>query len=328
MHLDQNFDLSRRNTMGLASRARYGTMVTAPEQIGELAQAAAAVGLPLLVMGGGSNLVLRDEIEAVVGIMATRGRTIERQADGTALVTAQAGEDWAEFVAWTVAQGAWGLENLAAIPGTVGAAPVQNIGAYGVELADRMESLLAWDLVEGRTRRFGRDECEFSYRQSLFKRSGNRFVVLEVTFALPRDWQPVLTYPGLDTLPADADAQTIHDRVASIRGVKLPDWRKLGNAGSFFHNPVVRPEIADTIAGVPRYPQRDGTVKLSAAWLIEACGLKGTRLGQAGIYERHALIIVNHGGATYAEISELAGKVVGSVKERFGVALVQEPIEP
>ncbi|KFL28474.1 hypothetical protein JP74_00820 [Devosia sp. 17-2-E-8] len=327
MNLIPDFDLSRLNTMGLASHARFGAVISTPEEIDELTCLSLETGLPLRILGGGSNLVLRDEIAAVVGVMGTKGRTVERRADGTALVTAQAGEDWSEFVGWTIAQGIPGLENLGGIPGTVGAAPVQNIGAYGVELAERLDSLVVWDLVDRQRRRLSAQDCEFSYRQSLFKRSGNRFLVLEATFALPDTWAANLSYPGLDSLPADADAATIHERVLAVRGAKLPNWRLLGNAGSFFHNPIVRPDVADGIANVPRYPQRDGTVKLSAAWLIEACGLKGVREGQAGVYDRHALILVNHGGATYAEIAGLASRIVNTVRERFGVALVQEPIE-
>jgi UDP-N-acetylmuramate dehydrogenase len=259
--------------------------------------------------------------------MAIKGRAIERRDDTTTLVTAKAGEDWSQFVAWTLAQGIGGLENLAGIPGTVGAAPIQYIGAYGVELAERRESLTVFDTLDGNERRFTPDECRFSYRHSLFKELRGRFIVLEATFALPRAWAPVLSYPGLDTLQADVDAASVMARVLSLRGSKLPDWRVIGNVGSFFHNPVVRPEIADTIGGVPRYPQPDGTVKLSAAWLIDACGLKGHRHGRAGIYEGHALIIVNHGGATYREISDLSAKVRHTVMERFGVSLTQEPIE-
>lgn len=327
MDFTPHFDLSPFNTMGLASHAQFGASISAREQVAELALFAKSSGLPSHIIGGGSNLVLRDALETVIGIMATKGRQAGRQSGGTVLVTAQAGEDWSQFVAWTLSQGINGLENLAGIPGTVGAAPIQNIGAYGVELADRLQSVTVWDTVEHEERRFGREQCRFSYRQSMFKQSGGRFIVLDVTFALPQDWAPVLSYPGLDTLPPDADAAAIMERVLSLRRAKLPDWHVLGNAGSFFHNPVVQPEVADAIAGVPRYPQPDGRVKLSAAWLIDACGLKGHRDGQAGIYKDHALIIVNYGGATYRQISGLAATIRQAVQERFGVTLVQEPIE-
>lgn len=327
MQLTQHFDLTAFNTMGLASHAQYGAVIAERGLVEEVARFARSTDLPAHFIGGGSNLVLRDELAAVIGIMATKGRDISRGPDGKMLVTAQAGEDWSEFVGWTVSQGIGGLENLAGIPGTVGAAPIQNIGAYGLELADRFHALTAWDSVDHRERRFDRDECQFSYRQSLFKQAGARFIVLDVTLALPQDWTPVLTYAGLDKLPPDVDAATIMERVLAIRRSKLPDWHVLGNAGSFFHNPVVQPDVADTIAGAPRYPQPDGRVKLSAAWLIDACGLKGHQEGGAAVHRDHALIIVNQGGATYADIRKLASTIKQAVQERFGVALTQEPIE-
>lgn len=327
MDLIPDFDLTRLNTLGLPSRARLGAVLTSAADIEELSRRAEAEKLPLHILGGGSNVVLRPEIPAVVGIMAARGRAAQARADGTVLVTAQAGEDWSEFVAWTVGQGLSGLENLGGIPGTVGAAPVQNIGAYGVELADRFESLTVWDLTDRQRRTLGRDDCAFSYRQSRFKQAAARYVVLDVTLALPARWTPVLTYPPLDKLPAGTSAAEIHQHVLAVRASKLPDWRMLGNAGSFFHNPIVTPAIADAIPGVPRFPQPDGTVKLSAAWLIDSCGLKGTREGHAGIYEKHALVLVNHGGATYADISRLSARVKQTVQDRYGVLLTQEPLE-
>ena len=320
------FDLTGLNTMGLASRARYGARVTEPDQLAELARFAASAGLPLHVVGGGSNLILRDRLDAVVAVIATKGRDTARLPDGRRTVTAKAGEDWSDFVAWAVENGHWGLENLAGIPGTVGAAPVQNIGAYGLELSQLFHSLTAYDLVDGVRRVFAAEECDFSYRHSVFKKSAGRFVILDVTLALPQDWRPLLGYAGIDSLPTDADAPTIMRQVLSVRAAKLPDWRKLGNAGSFFHNPIVAPTVAEAIPGAPRYPQADGNVKLSAAWLIEACGLKGAREGQAGVYEKHALIVVNHGGATYDEIERLAARIRASVRDRFGVELIQEPI--
>jgi len=319
-----DFDLTPFNTMGLAARARFGALVTDSAQLSDLSRFAASVGLPLHVIGGGSNLVLRDVVEAVVAVMGTKGRSVDTTGH-TIRVTAAAGEDWAELVGWTVGQGFGGIENLALIPGTVGAAPVQNIGAYGLELADRFHALTAWDSVDSTLRTFNRDECGFSYRQSVFKQHGGRFVVLDVTLDVPRQWTPNLGYAGLDTLPPTASPAEVMERVVAIRRSKLPDWRVLGNAGSFFHNPVVDAETAAAIAAVPRYPQLDGSVKLSAAWLIESVALKGHRIGNAGIYDKHALIVVNHGGATYAEVAELADLVRSTVSGRYGIALTQEP---
>ncbi|UXN72700.1 FAD-binding protein [Devosia sp. A8/3-2] len=189
--------------------------------------------MPAHFIGGGSNLVLKDELPAVVGIMATKGRDIGRGPDGDVLVTAQAGEDWSEFVGWTVSQGLGGLENLAGIPGTVGAAPIQNIGAYGLELADRFRSLTARDSLENKERRFDRDECRFSYRQSLFKQFGGRFIVLDVTTALPQAWSPVLSYAGLDSLPSDVDAATVMERVLAIRRSETARLAHAGQCGVF-----------------------------------------------------------------------------------------------
>ncbi len=234
-----------------------------------------------------------------------------------------AGEDWQDFVAWTIEQGLGGLENLAGIPGTVGAAPVQNIGAYGLELSDRFVSLTAYDVLYRKLVTFDREECRFSYRQSVFKTT-NRYVIVDITLALPRPWRPVLGYKGLES--SFADAQAIMAEVINMRRQKLPDLKILGNAGSFFHNPVVSPSVLDQIAKAPRYHQADGTCKLSAAWLIETCGLKGAREGQAGVYDNHALIIVNHGGATFGDVSRIASRVIESVRARFNINLAMEPI--
>ncbi len=321
-----DFDLTPWNTMGLASRAAFGAVVTKPDQLVALAGRARADGLAFHVVGQGSNLLLKPRIEGIVAVMTTRGIAVDDTRPDAVLVTAQAGENWHALVERTVTQGLPGLENLASIPGTVGAAPVQNIGAYGLELADRFHSLLAWDLEEQCTRRFDGPDCGFAYRNSVFKASGGRYVVLEVTLALPRDWQPVLGYAGLRELPPDSDAETIMREVVAIRASKLPDWRVEGNAGSFFHNPVVAPAGADAIEGGPRFPHPDG-IKLSAAWLIDACDFKGHRHGNAGVSERHALVLVNRGGATYAEIAALATAIREAVSARFGVTLTQEPLE-
>ncbi|MER0236640.1 UDP-N-acetylmuramate dehydrogenase [Fulvimarina sp. MAC8] len=324
---EADFDLTRRNTLGLAAHARYGSLVQTVDEIEPLVRFAEDSGLPLVVLGGGSNVVLGPKIEAVVAVLATKGRRFERQDDGSIHLTAQAGEDWPHFVEWSVEQGFGGLENLAGIPGTVGAAPVQNIGAYGVELADRFEALTAFDRVEKQLRVFRKQDCRFRYRQSVFKDNPGRFVIVEVTFRLPGDWQPILGYAGLDSLTGTADPNTVMQRVLALRGSKLPDWRIIGNAGSFFHNPVVSQAVADGIEGVPKYPQADGTVKLSAGWLIESCGLKGHRVGDAGVYENHALIIVNHGHADAHDIDNLSKTIRTAVEKRHGVTLQQEPLD-
>jgi UDP-N-acetylmuramate dehydrogenase len=237
---------------------------------------------------------------------------------------------------WTLDHGFPGLENLALIPGTVGAAPVQNIGAYGVELRQRFESLDAVDLVTGRTVTLGLDACHFGYRDSVFKHAlAGKSVITRVRFRLPRPWRPVLGYLEIErkvheTGIARPDARTVFDWVCAIRRAKLPDPAAIGNVGSFFKNPVVSVEQCRDIIGrdpeVVHYPLPDGSVKLAAGWLIDACGWKGKSIGRAGVYERQALVLVNRGGASGAEVVTLARAIQESVYGRFGIRLEPEPV--
>lgn len=325
MSLTDQFDLTARNTLGLPSHARYGGVLRDAGAIAEALDFAQARELPFHFLGGGSNCVLGPQIEAVVGISGMAGRWLDTGARDAVRVTARAGESWPGLVEWTVAQGVGGLENLAGIPGTVGAAPIQNIGAYGVELSDVFDSLVAFDTETRTFRRFDKDACRFSYRHSRFKEAPGRHIVTEVTLALPRPWRPVLRYAGLDALPGGSDARTIMQAVQALRRTKLPDWQVTGNAGSFFHNPIVPVAEAAHYADMPAHPT-EGGIKLSAGWLLEACGLKGYRCGDAGFSEKHALVLVNHGRATYADVTRLAATAVRAVRERFGVTLVQEPV--
>jgi UDP-N-acetylmuramate dehydrogenase len=229
-----------------------------------------------------------------------------------------------------------GLENLAMIPGTVGAAPVQNIGAYGVELQDRFESLETVDLVTGRTVTLFGETCEFGYRDSVFKHSlAGRCVITRVRFRLPKPWQPVIGYLDLERKIAETGitaptASQVFDWVCSIRRSKLPDPAVLGNAGSFFKNPIVTPEQCRDIIGrdpeVVHYPLPDGSIKLAAGWMIDACGWKGKTVGQAGVYEKQALVLVNRGGAIGSEVMLLAHAIQESVYGRFGIRLEPEPL--
>ncbi len=323
--LTADFDLSPHNTFGLPVRASFGTVLMDEAQIPDLLDTAASSALPFRVLGGGSNLVMRPRFDGIAVLMALKGRRIIGEDSHDALVEIAAGETWDEIVGWTVDQGLWGLENLSLIPGTVGAAPVQNIGAYGIELSDRFHSLRAYDTVERRFVTFSVADCRFAYRQSVFKQQPGRYLITSVCLRLPRPWAPVLTYSGIDHLPSGTGAPEIRAQVIAIRQAKLPDWQIQGNVGSFFHNPIVPHDVAAAIEGVPRYPQPDGSVKLSAAWLIERAGLKGHRVGGAGVSERHALVLVNHGGATFDDVQQLSGLIRSGVQAQFGVTLVQEP---
>jgi UDP-N-acetylmuramate dehydrogenase len=295
---------------------------------------------PKMVLGGGSNLVFtRDPSPLVIKVEVPGLRVVHEDAQAV-VVEAGAGVDWHALVCWTLEQGLGGLENMALIPGTVGAAPVQNIGAYGVELKDRFHSLVAVDLITGRTVELDARACAFGYRDSVFKHSGfgglaGKSVITRVRLRLPRPWQPVLGYLDLqkrmeDTGVREPSAQQVFDWVCAIRRAKLPDPAVLGNAGSFFKNPVVSAEqCRDIIARDPaivHYPLEDGTVKLAAGWLIDACGWKGRSVGRAGVYEKQALVLVNRGGATGAEVLTLARAIQASVYERFGIRLEPEPV--
>lgn len=330
--LIQDMDLSAANTFRLPSRSRYGAIITSRAELVAAHDFARAQSLPVHVIGGGSNLVLAPQFEGLTLVMAIKGkRSLSRQADAN-IVEAQAGETWHDFVLWTLDNGLPGLENLALIPGTVGASPVQNIGAYGIELAERFDSLTAFDTATLSFRDFTRDECRFAYRQSVFKAQPGRYIVVSVRFALPIAWTPILNYGGLDTLAPEArtDPRAIFDQVVALRQSKLPDPGKIGNVGSFFHNPVVAPAIHEAIRAshpaAPAYRQADGSMKLSAGWLIEQSGLKGAREGNVGVSDRHALVLVNHGGGTRAEVEALAARIKSAVMGRFGIALVEEPV--
>ena len=286
--------------------------------------------------GGGSNIILTRDMPQVVLKVEVRGmRVVEERADAW-IVESGAGEDWHELVKYTLAAACPGLENLALIPGTVGAAPVQNIGAYGVELQDRFDSLDAVDLVTGRSVTIGPQACAFGYRDSVFKHMlAGRSLITRVRFRLPRPWQPVLGYLELQKKMAETgtphpDAKQVFDWVCAIRHAKLPDPAVIGNAGSFFKNPVVTPEQCRDIIGrdpeIVHYPMPDGSVKLAAGWMIDACGWKGKTVGDAGVYEKQALVLVNRGAAIGSEVMTLALAIQESVYGRFGIRLEPEPV--
>jgi UDP-N-acetylmuramate dehydrogenase len=334
--IEKGVNLRTLNAFGLPAQAatlvRIDTEATLRRVIDhpELGRA------PKFVLGGGSNVVFTRDPQAVVLKVEVAGRRLVEERADAWIVEAGAGENWHDTVAWTLAQGWPGLENLALIPGTVGAAPVQNIGAYGVELRERFESLDLVDLVTGRTVTLGRDACHFGYRDSVFKQAlAGKSVITRVRFRLPRPWRPVLGYLELErkmheTGIGEPDAQQVFDWVCAIRRAKLPDPAVIGNVGSFFKNPVVSVEQCRDIIGrdpeVVHYPLPDGTVKLAAGWLIDACGWKGKSIGRAGVYEKQALVLVNRGGASGAEVVTLARAIQESVYGRFGIRLEPEPV--
>ena len=337
--VEHEASLAPRNTLALPAHAALYARITSIEQLRALADLYAPVDRRFFVLGGGSNLVLTGDFDGLVLHMAITGRELAGEDADAWYVRAGAGETWHDFVQWTLAQGWPGLENLALIPGTVGAAPIQNIGAYGLEVAERFHALSAFDMQTRAFVRFDRAGCRFGYRDSVFKQEGwhldGRFVITDVTFRLPKDWAPLTRYADITAelsgqSVAAPDARQVADAIIAVRQRKLPDPARLPNTGSFFHNPVVDLDTADRLAtahpSLPRYPQADGRVKLAAGWLIEQAGWKGRNLGPVGMYEKQALVLVNHGGATGADVLALMQAVQRDVTETFGVELTPEPV--
>lgn len=348
MIAEQNVPLQAHNTFGIVARARTLVRVASPADVQAVLADPALAGEPKFVLGGGSNIVLTGDVRPVVLKVEIMGRRLADETPKAWIVEAGAGESWHGLVGWTLDQGLPGLENLALIPGTVGASPVQNIGAYGVELQDRFESLDAVDLQTGREFTLDAAQCAFGYRDSVFKHVAahtgdlglaGRALITRVRFRLPKPWKPVLGYLDLERKMAETgvrepSARQIFDWICAIRSAKLPDPKVIGNAGSFFKNPTVTPDqCSDIIArepGIVHYPMPDGNIKLAAGWLIDACGWKGKSVGNAGVYEKQALVLVNRGGtahpATGGEVMTLAGAIQTSVYERFGIRLEPEPV--
>jgi len=285
----------------------------------------------VLALGSGSNILFTGDFDGLVVRLATRGIEVT----DTGRVRVAAGENWDAFVRWALAHGYAGLENLILIPGSVGAAPIQNIGAYGAEVRDFVHSVEAWDCRAQQFVRFDNAACAFAYRDSVFKRQPQRFIVTHVEFTLPRARPLLLEYAGvrqeLDAMGiGDPDHVQVAAAVERLRRRKLPDPAVLGNAGSFFKNPIISAAQAvyfrQEYPTAPVYPLGGGKAKLSAAWLLEYCGFKGARAGDAGFSEQHALVLVNHGAATGKQLWELAARARAAVTDRFGLTLVPEPV--
>ena len=335
MHVLQAESLQAYNTLGLEGRAKALVRVGDDLHLAQALAWAASVGLAVVPLGEGSNVVIAGDLDAMVLRVDTRGiEVLEERGDAVTLRVA-AGEQWHRLVQWSLRHGLYGLENLALIPGTVGAAPIQNIGAYGVELAPLVRQLDCIALDGIRKHFLAASDCRFGYRDSVFKHElQDQLVITAVTLVLSRRPAVQAVYPvlaqalrerGID-MPTP---QAVFEAVVDIRRSKLPDPALVPNAGSFFKNPVLPADRAQALAarfpGLPQYPQADGQVKLPAAWLIDYCGWKGHRADGLGIHPEHALVIVNYGNNQGAQLLALAAEVAGSVLDAFGVALEIEP---
>ena len=334
--LREHVSLKPYNTFGIEASARYFAVVE------DLASLKAALGeervrgLPLLVIGGGSNLLLTRDFPGLVLLMAIRGIELLAEDAQALRVRATAGENWHGFVMHALAQGWHGLENLSLIPGTVGAAPIQNIGAYGVEQDSVFESLEALEIASGQVVRMDAAACRFAYRDSVFKHAArDQFVILSVTYRLPKNAPVHANYADLKaelatrgiTRPTPRD---ISDAVIAVRTRKLPDPALIGNAGSFFKNPIVSAEKLEALQvfypKLVSYPQGDGRHKLAAGWMIDQAGWKGRALGEAAVYDKQALVLVNQGGASGADIAALARAIQADIRTRYAVELEPEPV--
>ncbi|MET3117732.1 UDP-N-acetylmuramate dehydrogenase [Undibacterium sp. GrIS 1.8] len=334
--LQHDYPLQKLNTFGIAAKARSFLQLQTREQLLSLHADHTLSALPRLILGGGSNLVLSDQLDALVIQMSLMGKHKLAEDAEYVYLQAEAGENWHAFVLWTLAEGYGGLENLSLIPGTVGAAPIQNIGAYGVEMQDYFYSLSAFDFVTGETVVLDKEACKFAYRDSIFKHQyKDRLLILDVTFALPKQWQAHINYADVAKFLTDQHihaplAVDISNAIIAIRQNKLPDPAVIGNAGSFFKNPIVsadlRKRLLQSYTDLVSYAQPDGQFKLAAGWLIEQAGWKGRSLGRAGVYEKQALVLVNRGGATGEDVRQLAKQIQHDVALKFGVDLEIEPV--
>lgn len=331
----ENVDLKLYNSFGLSVKARYFIRVETLQALQEAVAFSRNNAVPMLLLGGGSNVLLRADFPGLVIQMALKGITQKASPEGRLLVEAASGENWHSFVEHCLANGLHGLENLALIPGCVGAAPMQNIGAYGVEVKDIIAAVQVLDIASGAIETMSNAQCEFGYRDSIFKSTlKGRKIVLSVTFVLAHRFEPNLSYGALaDALAHNGtavSAQDVFDSVCAIRREKLPDPRVLGNAGSFFKNPVLSAKdfvkLQNAHPALPSFPAlgTDGERKVPAAWLIEQAGWKGKRQGGAAVYEKQALVIVNRDHATAQDVVSLALAIIESVQARFGVQLEPE----
>ncbi len=332
--VQETVSLEPMNTLRVEVTARYYTQVSSLDQLRQALTWARERGLEALILGGGSNLVFADDVDALVIHMAIDGCHWAEAANGEATLVLGAGECWHEAVLYAAAAGYRGIENLALIPGTAGAAPIQNIGAYGVELSDTLVRVTALDTESQDVVTLSNDACEFGYRDSLFKRQPGRYIVLEIALQLSRSRPLALGYGDLQQYFSERDCSRaltpadVAQGVMAIRRRKLPDPAQLPNVGSFFKNAIVslaaweqlRADHPDMVA----YPA-DHSVKLAAAWLIDQCGWKGYRDDRVGVHNRQALVLINHNGGAGADILALARRIRADVQARFGVELEMEP---
>lgn len=334
MQIQQNIPLRQYNTLGIDVLASYFAKFNSVDALSDILSKNPNMGKPPLVLGGGSNVLFTQNPDRLVVKNDIKGIAIVKEDGDYVYVKAGAGENWHQFVLYCLQHNLAGVENLSLIPGCVGASPMQNIGAYGVEIKEVFEQLEAYHLQDKQIHTFSLNDCEFGYRESVFKRKyRDQYVILNVTYRLSKTPHFNTSYGAIEQELekmgiSNLTIQAVSQAVINIRSSKLPDPAKIGNAGSFFKNPSVSLEqftsLKEAYPAIVGYSNPDGTVKLAAGWLIEQSGLKGYRRGDAGVHEKQALVLVNYGHATGQEIYDLSTTVMHTVKEKFGVELERE----
>lgn len=348
MKIQNNYNLLRLNTFGISVNAKFFVEIHSESDLEDLFQTPEFKNNKRLFLGGGSNILFTQDFDGLVILNKLKGTEILSESSTDVVIRAMSGEVWHDLVLFAVERGYWGVENLSLIPGTVGAAPMQNIGAYGAELKDILENVEAFELQTGEKKVFSREECRLGYRDSIFKNElKDKYFILAITLKLSKVEKKNLTYKilqeYLENLPAQAGQEgdkvasctlkEISDAVSAIRKSKLPDPSVIPNAGSFFKNVFLAEEkfseLLKTYPDIPYFEEKDGSKasgfkKIPAGWLIEQCGWKGKRVGNVGVHEKQALVLVNYGGASQKEVKDLAEKIINDVKEKFGLKLTPE----
>lgn len=333
MEILKDYNLSKLNTFGVHATSLFFAEIKTENDVQELFSSEIFKENEKLFLGGGSNILFTKNFNGIVILNKLKGIELLKENEEFVWVKARGGEVWHDLVLFAVDHGYWGVENLSLIPGTVGATPVQNIGAYGVEIKDTIESVEAYEIETGRKKIFSNEECEFGYRESVFKNKlKGKYFIGAVVFKLSKNENKNIKYRALqDHIEKNKievrGVKDISNAIIEIRKSKLPDPKILGNAGSFFKNVFVEKskleELKKIYPNIPSF-EEGGAIKIPAGWLIEACGWKGKRLGNIGVHEHQALVLVNHGGATGAEIKDLSDQIIESVFSKFGITLTRE----
>ena len=331
LQLEQNVSLTAFNTLALISEARFLATVTSEQDLLDVLSSANAKKLPIFILSGGSNVLLSESINAVVIRPLLKGINLIKQDDAYVWVEVMAGEEWHPFVQYAVAQGWYGLENLSLIPGYVGASPIQNIGAYGVEVSQHIEQIKAWHIPSQSWQVLAPEQCQFAYRDSIFKRQAGDWIITRVLFKLAKQASFVLSYGDVrEQAGTTPTLQSVADAIIQIRQSKLPDPKKIGNAGSFFKNPVIDLQYYEQLRlqhpNLTGYVQPSGQVKVAAGWLIDQAGWKGKQIGNVGMYKKQALVLVNYGVASLKDVQQVSLAVQESVLKKFGIQLEPEPV--